>query len=454
MPTLCHPIIVVPGILASYLRNDYPLPPTYPWTVLTNDFPAIQLHPNDTRYEAREPARIVGDQVFEIAYKDLIHTLRRDLRPDNFESLSEAVKVAISDSGELPEVPVYPFGYDWRQPLELQVDRLADFIDEVIARTALMKEYRADGYTVDNGKVHLVGHSMGGLIIAGLIHKKLSGNAFDGQTIAQVGKVVTVATPFGGSFQAIVHMLTGQAMTEGYPAADRDASRLTPALYYLLPFAIWKDGDLTNVAAWQPSILASISEAVRVAGLTPLDQCERVAAELFAHLVRRGFAFQEKLRTLGQFGSQPWLDRNWLAILGVNAETRISMRKDGANNFILDQHAVQNRFGAAKTWEEAQLTGDSTVPYLGALPPFLGRDKLVLVTPQDFGNWEWRDSLLTARIGFHGMIPNMNMVQRLLVRFFKDSRTKFNNTWGRQAPGISITDWNPPLQLRHADRPS
>ena len=99
--TLAHPVIVVPGITASSLRDEYPLPPETVWSVLTKDYARISLHPDNIRYEVMEPARLRPDQLLEIAYRELIEELRYNL-----------------GTREDEPVPVYPFAYDWRQPLD------------------------------------------------------------------------------------------------------------------------------------------------------------------------------------------------------------------------------------------------------------------------------------------------------------------------------------------------
>ena len=50
--------------------------------------------------------------------------------------------------------------------------------------------------------------------------------------------------------------------------------------------------------------------------------------------------------------------------------------------------------------------------------------------------------------GFHGVLPNMNMLHRMLVRHFTGSADKKGNTWGHPAPGVEKSDWNPPLKLQ------
>jgi len=73
------PVIVVPGVTATYLRDLYPLPPETIWAVIRKDFEAAQMHPDDVRYEARQPSAVRPDQLYEIAYKELIEELRYNL---------------------------------------------------------------------------------------------------------------------------------------------------------------------------------------------------------------------------------------------------------------------------------------------------------------------------------------------------------------------------------------
>jgi len=60
------PVIVAPGITASNLDDFYPMPPGAVWsTVLKKKYDRIALHPDDVRYEAREPARVRAVSTFE-----------------------------------------------------------------------------------------------------------------------------------------------------------------------------------------------------------------------------------------------------------------------------------------------------------------------------------------------------------------------------------------------------
>ena len=49
--------------------------------------------------------------------------------------------------------------------------------------------------------------------------------------------------------------------------------------------------------------------------------------------------------------------------------------------------------------------------------------------------------------GFHGLLPNMNMLHRLVVRHFTGGGDPKENTWGRRPPGVGAGEWKPPLDL-------
>ena len=424
---LPNPVIVVPGITATYLKDHYTVSPDTVWAVLphTKNYERVALHPDNPRYEAQEPARVLPDQLYEIAYRELIEELRYNLTPHE----------------ETP-VPVYPFGYDWRQPLEETELQLIAFINEVIERTRLTRHYNADGYT-ERGKVNLVGHSMGGVAITGAL-QRLGENA-------PVGKVVTLATPYQGSFEAVIKMITGTANlgTSAPSSREREAARLTPALYYLLPTVAQgmtlddrHAPDLYDPALWQPSVVQTITAYVATRGL-PTEEPEERAIEVFRGYLDQARAHRDRLNSfrLDNAGLEP---TDWLCVAGVNATTRVRLRigSDGP----LFKLSSEDR---ADDWEDdprSPWTGDGTVPIEGAVPPFLDRSNMVCVRPDDFGYWEVGDHVALRAGGFHGILPNMNMLHRLIVRHFTGAEDRKSNTWGWRTPGAD--DWNPPLELR------
>jgi pimeloyl-ACP methyl ester carboxylesterase len=426
MPMPVYPTIIVPGITASYLTDEYPLPHQTIWSVMTKEYERAGMHPDDLRYEAIEPARVVPGQVFEVAYRELIEELRYNLR-----------------TAEDKPVPVFvfAFAYDWRQPLDAIELQLAAFIEEVIARTRLLRHYDREGYA-GAPKVNLVGHSMGGLIIAGYLQR--AGAA------ARVHKVATLATPFGGSFEAVIKVTTGTAdLGVSAPSSrEREAARLTPSLYHLLPsFAEGVDIDpalpqsLFDPAVWQPSILKTIEDYIRQHGLGRRAIPEQ-AATLFTTMLAAARDHRARIASLdlAQCGLTP---AQWLCVAGAGSDTRVQLavRRNGRTpEFSFRTKDRMNLWGKAAE-ERTSQTGDGTVPLAGALPPFLTAANLVCVTPGDYGYWELKDSALTGVAGFHGILPNMNLLHRMLVAHLSGRPVKYDNVWAWRAPGVETAQW-------------
>ena len=427
---LPNPVIVIPGVTATHLMDYYPVLPETVWGVMpyNKNYPRASLHPDNLRYEAREPARVMPDHVFDVVYGDLIDELRSEL----------------TERDDAP-VPVYPFGYDWRQPLEDTESLLTEFIREVVDRTKLMKHYHADGYA-DRGLVNVVGHSMGGLIISGALRRH--------QGALTIEKVVTLGTPFGGSFEPITKVITGtDSLGVSSPSRrERKASRMTPSLYYLLPAiqdALTLNGqpleDLYNPEHWQRNIIKTIATYVEERGLPTVDFDER-ATQIFCQMLENGKSYRGMLLSLNlrDIRMPP---NNWLCVAGVGANTRVGMRvvtTDNGPEFRLSRDDVKNE------WDEdhnSSQTGDGTVPIEAAVPRFLERSNVVCVTPDDFDWWRVADQAILKAGKLHGALPTMNMLHLMMVRHFTGSEDRHGNTWGRPAPGVEVEDWNPPLEL-------
>jgi pimeloyl-ACP methyl ester carboxylesterase len=427
------PVIMVPGITGTYLRDEYQLPADRVWGVIEHDYLRVALHPDDPRFEAMEPARVRADGIFEIAYKEIIQELRYNLCPTEEEL-----------------VPVFPFAYDWRLPLEIVERQFAAFIDEVIDRTKLIRHYAANGYR-ENPTVNLIGHSMGGLIIAGYLdtYKKE----------ARVSKVVTMGTPYKGSFEAVIKIATGTANlgTDSPQSREREAARLTASLYHLLPDiknALEVDDpnfptSFFNPGLWQRNVIKSVLAYVEKR-MAALNQDEK-AQELFAKFLAAARAYRDRIDNFDLAQTNLKKD-DWLCIVGVNSATRVRMRISNANGAPLFDLSSKYRLNQwrAKGMKPAEwrLTGDGTVPFEAALPNFLDLENIVCVTPDDFGYWEVQDKLAAGVAGFHGIMCNMDMLHRMIVRHFTGRPDMGGNTWGYPAPGVSAKNWKPPLPMR------
>ena len=436
--SLACPVILVPGITATSLRDEYALPAETLWSMsilsTTKEYERIALHPDDLRYETIEPARVVADQVLEVAYKELIEELRHNLSEDPERS-----------------VPVYAFAYDWRMPLEISEARLVRFMDEVIARTKLLRHYQNDPW-IKNPRVNLVGHSMGGLLITDCLaryveHKKV---------MPPVAKVATLATPYRGSFEAVIQFATGTAsLGTGAPSSrERETARVTPALYYLIPSCAGltlmdrpSDTTLFKPDLWQPSIVQSLAQYVRLYAAQPEGAADQ-AATLFRAMLDKASSHRAQVDSFELATAGLGAD-DWLCVAGANSETRVALnvvKEGGGYQFDFRSSDRKNEWseGAAV---QSELTGDGTVPFAAARPAFIAPERLVCVTPDDYGYWEVQDRVVSAAAGFHGILPNMDMLHRLLVRFFTGRPDTRKNTWGRRAPGVPKGKWNPPLAL-------
>jgi len=131
-----------------------------------------------------------------------------------------------------------------------------------------------------------------------------------------------------------------------------------------------------------------------------------------------------------------------LAVIGVGEKTRIRLtvrRLTDGPRFVISEDQFVNELGRhdGRTLE----TGDGTVPLAGALPPFLPETRLVCARDDDLEFLELRDRLLVGLGRLHGLLPRVNLVQRLVTRHLCPGYG--GRVWGRRLPGIR--SWNPPI---------
>jgi pimeloyl-ACP methyl ester carboxylesterase len=416
-----NPVIVIPGITGSSLVDHYPLKADEIWTMVFNkEYERIALHPDDLRYEAEEPARVRAGHLFPI-YDDLIRALRHELTP----------------RADKP-TPVFAFPYDWRMDVRATADKLAAFIDEVIARTKLLRHYAG----TEDLKVDLVGHSMGGLVICEYLSRpgKRSG----------VGKVVTIGTPFGGTVEAIVKIATGMSLLTGPEPKEREreAARVTPSLYQLFPSYAGAttdtegiDVDIFDCDNMQSSVVESLTEYVRLYSVSKRNERKDRAIEILEDMLGRARRHRRNVENL-KLSSTGIKQTDWLAVVGVGEKTRIQLTVQDSRRgpwFVIDENQFVNELGANNV--KSRRTGDGTVPLPGALPPFLGVNQVVCLTDEDLGMLELRDKLLVDVGGFHGLLPSVNLVQRLVTRHLNPAYR--GRVWGRRVPGSR--SWKPPI---------
>ena len=419
---LQNPVIVLPGITATTLVDQYPIDADEIWSMVFNrEYERIALHPDDLRFDAIEPAQVVAGRVFPV-YDDLVKALRHELSPQ----------------ADQP-TPVFAFPYDWRMDVRLTAQKLRVFLEEVLARTRLLKHYANAGEL----KVDLVGHSMGGLVICEYLSQFGRG--------AGVGKVVTIGTPYLGSVEAIVKIATGLSLLTGSEpkGRERETARITPALYQLFPSyagavvdASGRDADIFDPANIQGSVVESLGEFVRLYSVDTRARDRRARAE---QLLRRLLEWGRNHRqTVTGFKTSHTrvAQSDWLVIAGVGQKTRLQLTLDGSRRgprYVIDDGQFVNELGALEP--NSLRTGDGTVPLAGAIPPFLPARQLVCVTEDDLNFFELRDKLLVEVGGMHGLLPRINLVQRLVTRHLLPRYR--GDVWGRRVPGSDT--WKPPI---------
>jgi pimeloyl-ACP methyl ester carboxylesterase len=418
-----NPVVVVPGITATELYDDYPMTTEELWTmVIKRNYERITLHPDDLRYEAIEPAHVFAGRAFSI-YDDLIKALRHEL----------------SARADRP-TPVFVFPYDWRMDIRRTGVLLGQFVEEVVNRTKLLKHYAKMPIL----KVDLVGHSMGGLVILEYLQQL--------RNTDRVNRVVTIGTPFLGSPEAIVKVATGMSLLSGDEPTEREreAARATPSVYQLFPSyaraVTTSEGlnvDLFDPQNMQTSVVDSLTEFVRLHSVgVPKNERRIRALSILGNLVEAGRTHRMNVMAfkIGRVGVAP---TDWLAIVGMGRKTRVQLslvRTSGGMRFVIDDKQFVDELAVAGAVSRS--SGDGTVPLEGAIPPFLDERSIVCVMPKDMGLFELRDRLLAAIGGFHGLLPAVNLVQRLVVRHLKPDYR--GQVWGRRLPGA--TSWEPPIR--------
>ena len=201
--------------------------------------------------------------------------------------------------------------------------------------------------------------------------------------------------------------------------------------------------NIFDPEAWQPSVVRSIWQYVESSGISD-ERADALEAARTAFREMLEFASMYREKVDGLRLANIGLNEKWLAVVGVGAETvqSIEVRNDdGEPRFGINTATPRD------LWLDDRQpfdTGDGTVPLRGSLPPFLEPTSVVCVAPGDFLRREVRDRMVTRFSGFHGQIPNMNLVHRMIVRFLTEAEDRYESPRGRPLPGIEEESWRPP----------
>ena len=199
-----NPVIFVHGIQGSWLKDQYPVDydREIVWTGIPligkRNFDALHLHELDSEVDADPRRWVMPHQAVPLIYEGLLEEIR----------------------DEMDQPYAYMFTYDWRKDNRLAAEALAKFIDKVLRvyRTHEKKAGRSAA-----GRVILIGHSMGGLVIKWCAARITSSRP-------KIAKMITIATPFKGSLKAVEALLPGARNLFGIEnkKSMRHASRTLP----------------------------------------------------------------------------------------------------------------------------------------------------------------------------------------------------------------------------------
>jgi hypothetical protein len=325
-----NPIIVIPGLLGSRLRD--PASGRIVWGAFDGNaadprredgarlvalpFTDLMSSPG-AAVEAdvvldRVRIRVAGIPIALQAYAEILSTLGAGGYRD--ESLGLGGEVNYGSD----HFTCFQFAYDWRQDNVVNARRLIAFIRE--KRAFVQGEY-ARRYGVRDAAVRfdIVAHSMGGLVAR---YAMLYGGAdlpADGsmppltwEGAAMMGRVIQIGSPNGGSLDAFRALVNGRDFGAPIVPAYSPAILGTfPSLYQLVPrqrsapvvLADAPDAplDLLDPAVWQrmgwglaaPGLDADL--ATLLPDVPTPEERRRIALALQARLLRRGRAFSAAL---------------------------------------------------------------------------------------------------------------------------------------------------------------
>lgn len=227
--------------------------------------------------------------------------------------------------GDRPDTPVnlIPFAYDWRLSCRYNAARLAGRVDEALGRWRASAPHRGEAM------VHLVCHSMGGLV--GRYWVECLGGA------DVTRQLITLGTPHRGSLGALESLVNGHRVGWRRLGADLTPfSRSLPSLHQLVPDYACVEG---------------------AGGLRRPDELSSALEGVDARLLADARRFHEEIRTaalarVARGGS----DRLCLPVVGVRQPTPATAVVEGARLRLLE------------TIEGKDEGGDGRVPRFAAYP--------------------------------------------------------------------------------------
>ncbi|MFE6926339.1 esterase/lipase family protein [Nocardia sp. NPDC057663] len=313
-------VVVVPGVMGTELIDSatgkklWGLDPhliARMWTAPTERLAPLAVDPDRTTVK---PGRLLRVPTFAPFLRGI----------DPYTKLVKALEGIVRHPAAVSQ-----FGYDWRLPVRYNAGLLAEHIDAHASWWRRVSD-RSDA------RVHLVAHSMGGLLCHEL--------STDSGATDSIGTIITLGTPFAGAAKAAVMLATGKGAR--LPARQLQQIAVTmPGIYDLLPSYRCVDVG-TDVRRLTSDDIATHGGRRDLADDALAHRAARAAVSLPGHrpLVGVEQATTCSLRIDGDF------------VEGL----RHVFDVDSAGELVRDNAGELRRFGGL---------GDGTVPRNSALPP-------------------------------------------------------------------------------------
>lgn len=314
-----NPVIIIPGILGSYLNKG---DGTEVWPNIEKallpfgDTYLDDLILNDNGIDDKQNIKI-GDVTRKILGKDF------------FQGLITKLKGQYREGKDL-----FVFPYDWRFDIDsIARDKLDLFIDDILKKTGAKK-------------VDIVAHSMGGLVTKAYVKD------FGGE---KIGKFIDIATPHLGSPSAFKLISYGDDLGIKFgllglnPDEVKKISQNMPSAYELLPSAKYFDSSDPDYKYY----FADLGDADNNGFKGKLSFSDTFD---FLRNSGRNQKLLDKSKTFGESLSEVDPEKNGIETFNIVGCGTPTIGKI----FTLDKNAGENRYALG------YITGDGTVPLKSA----------------------------------------------------------------------------------------